>query len=270
MEPIEVTEKRKLLGQTIEQLADDLGVPTSVVGEWEAGDRKVPPKHARQIEWFVAVSQRAAALAQSGLPECEWVNRFDKEAPAADLDEEIKRLEAFEAHHSQCPTCRARTAYVEARFPPLPRLQIGAWNRVLASSYDAFDDFRTWRGGAGVVLSVPLLLLLGWALRAAPRSVPFEIITYFVALALAIIVGIGTYKRLRVLHGGAMGRWVARSIAGILAMVGFGAVFTLANFGSTFSDDGVAPGWSAIVLIGVVLGVLYATLWPLASAVSRK
>ena len=270
MEPIEVSQKRKLLGQTIEQLADDLGVPTSVVGKWEAGDGRVPAKHARQIDWFVAVSQRAAALAQSGLPECEWVNRFDKAPPSADTDKEIERLESFEAHQAQCPTCRARTAYVEARFPPLPPFQIGAWNRLLASSFDAYDGLRTWRGGAGVVLSIPLLLLLGWALRAAPRSVPFEIVTYFVALALAVIVGIGTYKRLHALHGGATGRWVARSIAGVLAMVGFGAVFTLANFGSTFSDDGVAPSWSEIVLLGVVVGVAYATLWPLASAVHRK
>ena len=53
-------------------------------------------------------------------------------------------------------------------------------------------------------------------------------------------------------------------------MIGFSTVFILANFGHTLSNDGVAPGWPETVLIGTVIGILYATLWPLACAVYHK
>jgi hypothetical protein len=53
-------------------------------------------------------------------------------------------------------------------------------------------------------------------------------------------------------------------------MFGFGAVFTLANFGASLSPDGVAPSWSDNLWMGVVLGVAYASLWPLASAAYRN
>jgi len=271
MEATEITRNRKLLGQSIEQLADDLGVSPSTVIEWETGDRKVPSKYARHIDWFAAVAERAAVLAQSGLPECEWVTRFDREEPLADVDKELERLQALEVHQRQCATCRARTAYLDARLPPLPPFPTSRWNRAVIWALDRYDSLGGRRRGLGVALSVPLLLAIGWVLHLAPRSWPFEIVTYIVALTLAVVSGIGAYRGLRLLRGfGAIGRWFSRSFAGIIAMVGFGAVFTLANFGSTLSSDGVALGWGEIITIGVIAGVAYATIWPFASAAYNK
>ena len=271
MEPTEITRRRQALGQSIEQLADDLGVPPSTVVEWESGGRKIPTTYARHLDWFAAVAERASVLAQSGLPECEWVSRFNREKPSADVEQDLEGLQALEAHQQECATCRARLAYVEARLPPLQPFPTSWWNRGLIRTVDLLDSVGGKRRKLGIIVSAPVLLAVGWMLRLAPRSWPFEIVTYLVALTFAVVTGIGTYRSLRVLQGfGALGRWLARSMAGIIAMVGFGAVFTLANFGSSLSPDGIAPSWASIVTMGVVIGIAYATLWPLASAAYDK
>src|SRR6185295_20164763 len=95
------------------------------------------------------------------------------------------------------------------------------WTRGLIWTADLLDSVGAKRRRLGMVVSVPLLLAVGWMLRLAPRSWPFETITYLVALTFAVLTAIGTYRSLRVLQGfGALGRWFARSMAGIIAMVG--------------------------------------------------
>lgn len=271
MEPIEIAQKRKLAGLSTEQLADDLGVSVERVREWETGARKMASKEARFFNWFVAAAERQAAVAQSGLPECEWMSRWDNQELLTDPEKELESVRALEKHQDECPTCRARTAYLEERFPPLPPLPLPWWQRALGPILDLDDRLRGFHRVVVVSATVPLLFSLGWLLGFAPRSWPFQVLTYFAALGVAVVCGLGLYRGLRPLHGlGAMGRWLARSIAGVVAMVGFGAVVTLAGFGGVLSSDGVAPSWSQIVWLGVVMGLAFALIWPFASAAYDK
>lgn len=271
MEPAELAHKLRVLGQSPERLAEDLGVSGDTIREWQTGTRRVPARYARLIEWFAIAAEREAALAKSGLPECDWVSRWESTQELSDPEKELERLRVLEIHQNECPTCRARTAYLNKGFPALPDLPRTWAERALLPLVAIDERLRGGRRGVAIVVSVPLFLLMAWVLRLAPRSWPFEIVTYFVALGLALTSGIGLYRGLVLLHAfGAVGRWLARSVAGVVAMIGFGAVFTLANFGASLSPDGVAPSWSDNFWMGVVLGLAYASLWPLASAYYRN
>lgn len=181
MEPIEIAQKRKLAGLSTEQLADDLGVSVERVREWETGARKMASKEARFFNWFVAAAERQAAVAQSGLPECEWMSRWDNQELLTDPEKELESVRALEKHQDECPTCRARTAYLEERFPPLPPLPLPWWQRALGPILDLDDRLRGFHRVVVVSATVPLLFSLGWLLGFAPRSWPFQVLTYFAA-----------------------------------------------------------------------------------------
>ena len=270
MEPEEIALRRKRAGLSTEQLADDLGVSVDMVVAWEAGARKMPFKHKRSFNWFVAAAERAAAIEQSGLPECEWMKRLDNEV-LADPDKVAANLRELEQHQDECPTCRARTQYLDERFPPLPPFPLPWWQRALGPILDLDDDRLPGRRVVALSATVPLLFLLGWLLGFAPRSWPFGVVAYFAALGVAVICGIGLYRGLRPLHRlGPVGRWLARSVAGVIAMVGFVSIVMLAGFGSVLSPDHVAPAWSDMFLVGVLTGLAFALVWPFAAAAHDK
>lgn len=270
MNAIQVARHRKMLGQSVDQLAADIGVSPATLVAWEAGQRQIPTKYARQLEWLAAAAEREAALAGSGLPECEWVKNWAVGGPPSDPTLHLERLQALEKHSADCAVCQARAGYVQTKLPAMPEFPMGWGMRLFGGVVDTYERIHGWRRPVAIALLVPLLLSVASLVRFAPRAVPFEILTYLVALSVAATCGIGLYHGLRLLHGSAIGRWVARSVAGVTAMVAFGAAFMLAGFSGAFSRSGEPLSWGEIVVLGAAIGLAYAALWPLVSAVQAR
>jgi alpha-tubulin suppressor-like RCC1 family protein len=90
------------------------------------------------------------------------------------------------------------------------------------------------------------------------------VLVYLLALAVAGIVGVAVYFGLSPLHRfGAVGRWIARCAAGALAMIGFIGIVLATGQGASLSRTGDVPSWKDGMIIAVVLGIAYATLWPI-------
>ncbi|MEJ2217464.1 MAG: hypothetical protein P8099_12705 [Gemmatimonadota bacterium] len=127
MERMEAATARERLGFSPEQLAAELGVTEAEVEAWEAGRMAVPKSAARRLAWRAALAERKAALAASGLPECDWLKAWEAEPVPTKMKERVKRLEAANAHAAACPVCKARADYVKQHLPPLPEQPVPAW-----------------------------------------------------------------------------------------------------------------------------------------------
>ena len=96
------------------------------------------------------------------------------------------------------------------------------------------------------------------------------VIVYFVALPTGLLLAVAVYHGLAAFERfGAVGRWLARCVAGCLACEFFVAAFLLSGTGSVLSRDGIAPSWREAMIIGLIMGLGYATLWPWAEAFQR-
>jgi hypothetical protein len=87
------------------------------------------------IRWLVALAQRDALLAASGLPECPVATelwRLERLAGEQGTAEQLKALGTLRAHVESCPTCRAREEYGAKHAPPLPDMpRVPGWIRAL-------------------------------------------------------------------------------------------------------------------------------------------
>lgn len=156
MNPAEVRAAREVLGLSQERLAADFAVTEREVRAWEDGAARIPKRFAQQLAWLAALKRRDHALAAAGLPVCEWVAAWEREA-GPDGPREARRLEALNAHAGQCSVCQARMRYVEEHLPPLPEMPMPAWIRVLGGFLDRVERLPRWLrpaayGAAGVGL----------------------------------------------------------------------------------------------------------------------
>ena len=123
---------RQRLQQSDEELADFLGVSPGTVLAWIEARREVPRRYAQQIEWLAASAEREAALRDSGLPECHWMQAHVAKPLADDQDAVLKHVKAANDHVEGCPVCRAREQFIEERFGPMPPMPQSGWMRVFA------------------------------------------------------------------------------------------------------------------------------------------
>lgn len=97
------------------------------------------------------------------------------------------------------------------------------------------------------------------------------ILVYIVALPAGLLLAVGIYWLLSPIHRlGSVGRWVARCVAGCVACEVFMASFLITGTGSVLSREGIAPGWREAMMIGIITGIGYATLWPFAESYHRS
>jgi len=111
---------RESLGLTREQLAADTNTTPAAVAAWEEDRIGVPRHIATSLRWRGAIHERQAALADSGLPTCAWMDAFEKEPEPTDIDERSSRHDRLLDHVKACKLCAAREAFVSERFPPMP------------------------------------------------------------------------------------------------------------------------------------------------------
>lgn len=118
---------RELLGLTVDQLAAELGVTPHVFAAWERGALTVPPRYRQAIAYRVAIAERDAALAVSGLRECPWFSEWERIEVPASRAAWARHMQLARQHAAYCPTCRAREQYLRERFPPLPTPPAPHW-----------------------------------------------------------------------------------------------------------------------------------------------
>ena len=110
------------------------------------------------------------------------------------------------------------------------------------------------------IVAIVAIFVAAWLLRLVPRYEPVGFFVYLMAAGLAATLAIRLYPALVVLHSGTLGRWLSRCVAGSVAMVGFVSVFTVSGYGSLLNRMGDDVSGSHGVVLGVVMGIAYATL----------
>ena len=118
------------LGLSAEQLAADANVTPHVVAAWQRGTLKVSHDIAQQLRWRVAIIERQAVLAASGLAECSVAEALDQAAVGRKGEALVEAWDRLKEHGDSCPACRARAEYVELHGPPLPELPMPWWARL--------------------------------------------------------------------------------------------------------------------------------------------
>jgi len=130
----------------------------------------------------------------------------DNVVAAKNLDERTKRLEQFVKHANECPTCRARRAYIEERFPPMPPMPHRGWLAIAAPISERINRLPVWARPAatGAVVFVAyslfrLLVLLPAIIRSPVRGsiAAIEGIAASASIGAALGFLYGQYRRLR-------------------------------------------------------------------------
>ena len=121
MNAAEFREACRPLDLTGEELAEDLGVTPAIVCAWSAGEGRIPRRHAREIRWRTALAARDAALRDSGLDECRWINAHAEALLECTSAEALRRYQQeCEAHVASCRLCAARARYEAEHLGPAP------------------------------------------------------------------------------------------------------------------------------------------------------
>lgn len=144
MSPAEVQAARERLGLSQERLAAELTVTEAEVRGWEAGTVRIPGRFAQRLAWQAALKEREDLLLGAGLPECEWVQAWEREPIPEKLEQRTRKLEALSAHAEQCPTCQARARYAEEHLPPLPDAPMPLWIRVVGRFSERVERLPRW------------------------------------------------------------------------------------------------------------------------------
>lgn len=123
----EARSARESLALTREQLAAYTNATPAAVTAWEENRIRVPRYAAARLRWRVAVHEREAALADSGIPACAWMDALENEPEPTDIDEQSTRRDRVLDHLKACKVCIARQAFLSERFPPLPLVPLPGW-----------------------------------------------------------------------------------------------------------------------------------------------
>ena len=262
-----------------EEFSIDLGVTPGIVRDWASGTTAIPRDKAWFIEQSMDAHRRAAALRESGLPACKWIEARDAELMLLGFIDSQRALAFFErmtAHASTCTTCLARTQFLAERFGPIEDPPEKWWNKHRSLGKPSAPNTLAWMpqrfryAARGVWFGLRLTAFFAAAIgiTAIFSSTVREIIspilwnelvlgdiTVLVATGLSGIVASWTHAKLRdrtELAPGIAGVAAIYTFAGVivLAAAAFGQAHPLADFELIPVAGALAQG----ALIGVVLG----------------
>jgi len=265
MTPAELARARGVLGLSAEQLAVDLHLSEETIHHWEAGRSTVPAVYARHIAWRAALAERDAALAASGLPECDWVGRWQREPAPRKLASRLRRLEKLQQHRQTCVTCQTRQRYVDERFPPLPDPPLSPGLQAVRNISKVIERLpqaaRPVAIGALVGISLVLLRWVFLLVRAGPTRQVFTLGgRALLAGALAGAMGGIAYSVVRgPFHRlGRPGYYLSAVTAGLTAFGTMGTIIVL------FTDEPMLRqpiGWILLLGLGVLIGLFVGHSW---------
>lgn len=248
---------RKALGWTDDEVAAELGVTTAVVRGWAAGSAPIPRRHAQQLVWQAAVAERQAALRESGLPECSWLNAHMGVIPE-DAGALERHARATEAHLASCEVCQARERYEAEHFGPLPPPPQPAWIGVFQWIAHVPSWARPAVIGATILIGIVLVrtLFLVPALMATPARLG-EVVLAIVAAGGAGAAGGLAYSLTRpsLRKLGVVGAYLT-GIVCVFAYMGALAVAAPLAFGERIVEERADLVIFAIVSVffGLVMG----------------
>jgi len=106
---------REKLAVTPDALAAKAGLSVDALAHWE--NTEVPANEAARIDWLLWELERDKALADSGLPECDWMNWWNARPASADG---LQNTPTADEHVASCSACQARMQYVKDHVRPAP------------------------------------------------------------------------------------------------------------------------------------------------------
>lgn len=106
---------REKLGINQEELAGNAGVAPAAIAQWESDG--VPHAESGRIDWVLWELGKRKALAECGLPECDWMKWWNAQPQT---QSPVQANEAVEKHTAGCPCCQARVQYVKEHVRPAP------------------------------------------------------------------------------------------------------------------------------------------------------
>jgi transcriptional regulator with XRE-family HTH domain len=120
----EAARAREQLGLSVEDLAADLAFTPDVVRLWESGKAPVPRRVTRLLEWELAAEERYQALVESGLPDCEWMNAWERETVPENSKAQAAHMERVVKHAESCSVCKTREEFIAGRFGKMPAIPV--------------------------------------------------------------------------------------------------------------------------------------------------
>ena len=142
---------RERLGLSPEALDAELGLMPGTVAAWESGSMRVPGFVAVTLRWRAAVAERSAALAASGLPECEWIRSWEAKPQPTKMKDRTAHLTEAVEHEKACSVCLDRSRYIQERFGPMPPAPMPSWLRAFAWYNSRLERLPEWARPAGWV-----------------------------------------------------------------------------------------------------------------------
>lgn len=205
--------------------------------------------------------RREVALASSGLPECRWGTDRERMLRSAPPEQVRRLVKELQVHRGSCSVCQGRDQYIRDQFgDPLP--MPGFIGR-LGDFFFATEGFTSPAKvliGMGVGGSV---LLVCAGIGRAPHPSAMAYLSYVFGIVGGAGMAWGAYQILGLLTwAGAIGRWLARCVAGVAGMLTFVWAFRLSGQASALSRSGDVMSAPEAVKMAVIMAAIYATLWP--------
>lgn len=173
---------------------------------------------------------------------------------AAELDVPAEMLRRWEAAEARIP--RQRLKQIPAQVARLERERQRVWSPRTRGPRR--------KGASRLVLLVPVLLLAASVIGYLPASEAWLVVLFPLSFLAAGVLGVNVLRGLPWLRSaGALGRWMANGSAASAAIVGFLGTFLVSGY-STAITEAEPLSFTATVLTGMVMGVLYATFCSLA------
>ena len=262
------TELERRLTETglgVDGLAEALHKHPDEVRAWTTIEGRLPGFVQQEVDWVLAVHERARLMAASGLPLCAWM-----EAHATVPTDKADALRAYvrevEAHTRECEVCRRRAAHADT-LPPLPPLPVPASARALGWITRQVGRLPRWARPA----AVGAILVGGWTAARAALELLLHPSAFGARFLLTVAggIGVGAYAGLVGGVAYALTREPTRrfgragdSLTGLACAYAYLAAFGVPL--GLFAHDDLfrsAAGWIAMLAVGTVIGALVGRFW---------
>ncbi len=98
-------------------LATELNVTYDALDHWQRTGRGLQRQRVRLLSYLADLEERRVALAQSGVPVCEWMEGFAFPEDTS-AEDHMRVARELEAHAAECPTCLRCQRFLDERFGP--------------------------------------------------------------------------------------------------------------------------------------------------------
>jgi hypothetical protein len=207
------------------------------------------------------------ALAESGLPDCDWVVSWSEgNAELTDLEEISESFEALNEHSETCPTCQQRSEYLAQRFPPMDPYPLGGQLGFLVKASDWLDRLPPWARPAAIGAAILAAMTLpGAAIGALVQGIDEPSMIVILPFAVLMASGAGAVGGLVYSFLGRPLRKIGRVgdyPAGIVSVLGYmGAIAIVSEL---LFHEPIIEGSSGLIIflvVSVFFGLLVGHWW---------